>query len=334
MVGDDLRNLQDGMSRLVATLRTDPHALETAYLSVIGFAGKAKTIVPLVEVAAFYPPRLPVGSGTNLGAAMMHLMNELDSQVHRGTAEQKGDWKPIVYLLTDGKPTDNIDAAVERWNRDYAKRVQLVAVGIGKHAALTALRRFTETVLVFENAATDDFKRFIDWISQSVSAQSRSVSGGEAGKVTLAKIDDSILKKIDQIVSGATLDEDFAIIRGTCQKTKLPYLMKFERAANQVHTRDLNIQVDRYLLAGVFAVEKDYEEWSDAEAAESSISSDQLIGAPGCPHCGNPIGFAMCACGSVMCLSGPGTATCPVCHKEGNFGPSEGEGFDVSRARG
>jgi uncharacterized protein YegL len=33
----------------------------------------------------------------------------------------KGDWKPIVYLFTDGKPTDDATTAIERWKRDYAQ---------------------------------------------------------------------------------------------------------------------------------------------------------------------------------------------------------------------
>ena len=70
MVGDNLKKMEDGLQMIVQTLRTDPHALETVWLSVMAFAGIAKTIVPLVEVASFYPPKLPLGSGTSLGAAL------------------------------------------------------------------------------------------------------------------------------------------------------------------------------------------------------------------------------------------------------------------------
>ena len=75
MVGQPLRQMQEGISRMIATLRRDPYALETVYLSVIAFAGVAKTLAPLVELVAFYPPRLPVGSGTSLGAALNHVMD-------------------------------------------------------------------------------------------------------------------------------------------------------------------------------------------------------------------------------------------------------------------
>ncbi|MDO9353558.1 MAG: hypothetical protein Q7T55_07675, partial [Solirubrobacteraceae bacterium] len=102
MIGENLRKTEEGLHMIVRTLRTDPHALETVWLSVLAFAGIAKTIVPLVEVVSFYPPKLPLGSGTSLGAALNLLMTEIDKTVVKTTADRKGDWKPIVYLFTDG----------------------------------------------------------------------------------------------------------------------------------------------------------------------------------------------------------------------------------------
>ena len=83
-------------------------------------------LVGLVELVSFYPPRLPVGSGTSLGAALTTVMDQIDRAVVKGNAEVKGDWKPIVYLFTDGKPTDDAKRAIERWKRDYAQKASLV----------------------------------------------------------------------------------------------------------------------------------------------------------------------------------------------------------------
>lgn len=337
MVGDNLRQLQQGLERLVKSLRTDPHALESVFLSVIAFAGKPRTLAPLVELAAFYPPRLPVGSGTSLGLALEHLMNEIDRQVVKTTPERKGDWRPIVYLMTDGKPTDPIDEAITRWQRDFAHRATLVAIGIGHHAALQTLQRLTEHVLLLQADTEEDFKRFVDWVTLSVVAQSRSVSAG-ATAVSLAKPDDSILKTINQIAQAATVDEDFVIISGRCQATQLPYLMKYERMVLPTwlmpDLQKLDVNMERHNLVGVFPLENDYFELSDERGLARTIHSDALIGAPGCPHCGNPIGFAMCGCGGILCIRGEGPAVCPHCKNTVNFSASEGEGFDVNRARG
>ncbi|HOY21641.1 MAG TPA: VWA domain-containing protein, partial [Cellvibrio sp.] len=144
MVGDNHRQMQQGLERLVKSLRTDPHALETVHLSVIAFAGQARTLTPLTELAMFYPPRLPIGAGTSLGAALEHLMNDIKRNVIKTTPERKGDWKPVVYLMTDGKPTDEIKDAIARWNSYFAKSVTLVAIGIGKHASLDVLKQISE----------------------------------------------------------------------------------------------------------------------------------------------------------------------------------------------
>lgn len=334
MVGDNLRQLQQGLDQLVTKLRTDPHALETVYLSAIVFAGKPRTLTPLTELAIFYPPRFPVGSGTSLGAALIHLMDEIDQSVAKSTPEKKGDWKPVVYLMTDGKPTDDMTAAIKRWKADYANRVTLVAIGIGKHAALPTLQQLTENVLLLDASCDDDFKRFVDWVTMSVVAQSRSVSMSKTDGVNLAKLDDSILKKISDIQAAATVDEDLVVLSARCQANKLPYLIKYERMPQNFSRPGYNLDVSLFNMTGVFALEKDYYDLSDERGLARTVNTETLIGSPGCPHCGNPIGFAMCTCGQIMCLKGPGAATCPSCNKEVNFGMSEGEGFDVSRSRG
>jgi uncharacterized protein YegL len=334
MIGDNLRQLQQGIESLVAKLRTDPHALETVHLSVIAFAGKARTLAPLTELAMFYPPRLPVGAGTSLGAAFDHLMGEIERSVIKGSPTRKGDWQPIVYLMTDGKPTDDTQAAFARWQRDFAPHVTLVAIGIGSHASLGTLAPLTDNVLQLNADSSDDFRRFVDWVSMSIAAQSRSVAA-KGNQVNLAKLDDDIMKKISAIELAANVDEDFVILTARCQTNKLPYLIKYERDAQTLAHKDFSMNVERYNLTGVYALEQDYFSMSDERGLARTVSSDALIGSPGCPHCGNPIGFALCGCGQVMCLRGPGVATCPACLKEGQFGFSEAsDGFEVNRSRG
>ena len=107
MVGEPIKQVQDGMRSIIQELRTDPYALETVFVSVIAFAGKARTLQPLTELYKFYPPVFPVGGGTSLGAALNFLMDDIDKSVVKTTLEQKGDWKPIIFLFTDGTPTDD-----------------------------------------------------------------------------------------------------------------------------------------------------------------------------------------------------------------------------------
>lgn len=128
MVGEPIEEVQNGMRTIIQELRVDPYALETAFVSVIAFAGKATSLSPLTELYKFYPPTFPVGGGTSLGTAMNYLMDDLDKSIQKTTLEMKGDWKPIIFLFTDGNPTDEYMDAFNRWNAKYRKSCNLIAI--------------------------------------------------------------------------------------------------------------------------------------------------------------------------------------------------------------
>jgi uncharacterized protein YegL len=335
MAGDSLRQVSNGLEKLVNSLRRDPHALETVFLSLIVFGGKAKVISPLVELMSFYPPRLPVGAGTSLGAALDLLMNEIDRSVIKSTNEVKGDWKPIVYLFTDGKPTDETKTSINRWIANYSMRADMIAIGIGPFASMKTLRELTENAFHLINENEEDFVKFIKWMTLSVSTQSQSVQSTSGSGVSLAEFDESILKKIDLITQAITIDEDYVILTGKCEKTKLPYIMRYNRLPDAVlEAAKINISKQMFRLDGVFPLEADYFSLSDERALAQSINSNSLLGAPGCPHCGAPIGFAMCSCGGIHCLTND-EATCPWCATTASYSSGNGgDGFDVNRSRG
>lgn len=53
MVGEPIEQVQNGMRQIIQELRMDPYALETAFVSVIAFAGKAELLSPLTELYKF-----------------------------------------------------------------------------------------------------------------------------------------------------------------------------------------------------------------------------------------------------------------------------------------
>ena len=64
MHGEPIESVKNGLQLLVAALRKDPQALETAYLSVITFGSSAQQIVPLTELSAFNMPEISDYSAT------------------------------------------------------------------------------------------------------------------------------------------------------------------------------------------------------------------------------------------------------------------------------
>lgn len=335
MVGERLTMMEQGVHGVVRGLRTDPHALETVFISVIAFAGVAKTIAPLIELPSFYQPRLPVGSGTDLGAALRELMRSIDSSVIKTTSEQKGDWKPIVYVLTDGKPTKDPSNEIALWREAYASKASMVAVGIGQGAELSVLRSLTDNVLRLEGPQEADLRKFFAWVTASVTQYSKSIRDGDA-KGMMRDIDETIMSLVKTPPLRQKVDDTISLV-GRCQKSKRPYLIKYEQASRQkVGTSDFEVEVSGYGLAGCFAVDEEYFAWSDASVPEAEINTTVLSGTPGCPHCGARIAFAVCKCGKLMCLSSANEAQCPWCAETISFSPvlDEDGGLDVQRGQG
>lgn len=332
MLGESLSNLEKGIGAVVSTLRADPYALEMAFISVIVFAGRAKTLVHLTDLIKFHQPPLPVGGGTSLGAALSHLMDEIDRTVVTTTSDRKGDWKPIVFLLTDGHPTDDVARSVERWIRSYQSRVNLIAVSLGGGADHAVLARLTEDVLVFNDAAPGAFAGFIKWISASIQSQSRSVSSGQDGKVSLAKVEPGVLGRLgssEGLLSLAGVDDRYAVFVGKCAKGKLPYVLKYERhRGNMLNDPDIG---RFYAFKSAYPVNNSYFDLSDGLGSGRSISSTELIGQPSCPYCDAQFGKAVCSCGKIHCLEALGKATCPWCEKTHIY---EHRNIDIGRGRG
>ncbi len=337
MVGENLQQMEKGVQLVIQQLRQDPYALETVYVSVVAFAGIVRTLVPLVEVFAFYPVNLPLGGGTSLGKALEHLMNEMDRHVVKTTADMKGDWKPIVYLFTDGRPTDDYEAAIQRWNSQYAHRCTLIALGIGKGVDFSVLKRLTENTIAFEQLSPEDFKKFFKWISASVVAQSKSVGDGTQ-QDALPPLDERFmyLVKDKDAFSKHGVDDQCVVLTGRCQKLNRPYLMKYEREVQYEAPEGLGLNsLFHYRLSECVGLNEDYFTWSEQSKQQQQVNTSLLQGAPQCPHCYADTAFAMCGCGNLMCYDGMSeSVTCPWCYRQVSFGYGGDDGFEVRRGRG
>jgi uncharacterized protein YegL len=335
MVGENLYRLEEGISKIFSALRTDPHALETVWISVIAFAGQVRKLLPLTELTSVRAPSLPVGGGTSLGRALNFMMDEIDASVRKNTAEVKGDWKPIVFLITDGKPTDDVSKAVQRWRKHYTSHVSMVAISIGRAADLTVLNQLTDVdkVLTLDDDSEVGFSKFIAWVTQSVQARSRSV-GDRTKEERLPELDNSILKKLNLDKPLDRIDDSNAYFVSKCQKKLLPYVSRYEPVP--VEISHANIKTVAYRLVGCYPVKNTYFEMSADQPNIATVDSSQIYGTPGCPHCGNPVGFAMCSCGNTFCIAGEGEQTCPWCEQTSQFvrATNDSESIEVTRARG
>lgn len=333
MVGDPIKQVEDGMRQIIQELRTDPYALETVFVSIIVFAGKAKILSPLTELYKFYPPTFPIGGGTSLGAAMNFLMDEMDKSIVKTTPEIKGDWKPIVLLFTDGTPTDNPTASFVRWNQKYRRMVNLVAISIGDNVNTQTLGQISDNVMRLNETDDVSFKAFFKWVTASIRITSASVSEMGDDTLSLAPIGNINLKKIDTRKPCA-VDENFTVLLGKCSNTKKQYLVKYaKRISDMEGFESLGFKDSDFKLAGAYPIDEDaYNSLSDGKSY-LRINTMSLRGVPTCPCCGNQLGVVVCECGNIMCSNGR-TVACPWCGMEGALGEISEGGIDITRGRG
>ncbi len=178
MTGEPIEQVKNGVQMLVSALRQDPYALETAYLSVITFSSSASEVVPLTELAAFQPPSLAASGATSLGEALALVADRASSQLSKTTTTSKGDWKPMVFLMTDGAPTDDWQKGLQRFQQEKWGIVVACAVNNGDVAVL--LKIAGDAVVKLDTSDSSAMSKFFKWVSASVSNNSKAVE--TAGK--------------------------------------------------------------------------------------------------------------------------------------------------------
>ena len=333
MVGEPIQQVQEGMRMIVQELRTDPYALETAFVSIIAFAGKTQILSPLTELYKFYPPVFPIGGGTSLGKAMETLMSDMDNSLVKTTEEQKGDWKPIVFLFTDGTPTDNPSSAFAKWNAKYRRKANLIAISIGDNVNTNLLGQITDNVLRLNETDENSFKAFFKWVTTSIKATSVSVTDMADDDVKLAPTSGIELEKVDTSAP-CVVDENFAVLLAKCSNTKKTYLVKYAKRIKGLEgLEELGIKATDFKLIGAFPVDEEtYNSLSEGKS-NRNINTLSLRGVPTCPCCGSQLGVVVCECGNLMCSDGE-TTSCPWCGMEGSLGEIAEGGVDITRGRG
>jgi uncharacterized protein YegL len=174
MMGEPIQAVQNGLDSLVTALRRDPQALETAYLSVIEFNSNAKQLEELKELIEFQTPTLKVSGITALGEALSLLVDCIEREV---LSSGHRDWRPMVFLFTDGMANDNLQRGIDALKR--IKTATFVACAAGHHANIDELLKITETVVKLDETDSGSISAFFKWVSASISISSQKVERGQ-----------------------------------------------------------------------------------------------------------------------------------------------------------
>ncbi len=177
MNGEPIQALNNAMSGMINTLRSDAQASETLWISIITFDKDVNEIAPLTELPSFQLPEIvcPQSGPTFTGKALEMLYLKVNKEVRKGTPTQKGDWRPLLFIFTDGKPSDPqlyTEMIPKIKSLNFGAIVGCAAGNKGDNAKLKEL---TDSVVHLDTADSTTLKQFFKWVSDTIEQGNKSM---------------------------------------------------------------------------------------------------------------------------------------------------------------
>lgn len=189
MRGAPIAAVQQGLEQFAREIGADAFASQTAHIGIITFDDDARMVTPgLVPAELFQVGQLHANGHTALGAALRVLQQSLDYDVRPArSGRERGDWKPLVFILTDGDPTDDWQTPrQELLGRQSARVLNIVTVGCGPGINTKKLAEIGLGQTFHMDDSHASFRQFFAWVTQSVVQASHHVSVPQGGDRTTA----------------------------------------------------------------------------------------------------------------------------------------------------
>ena len=193
MRGEPIEAVNAGLQALMTSLRQNPYALESVHLNITTFDSQIKTVLPMTPLEQVVPPEIvcPESGATFLGGVLEEVVQAVQRDRIVGNANQKGDWRPMLIVLTDGKPTDLLVYSEVIPKIKQLGFGNIVACAAGPKADANYLKQLTDCVVSLDTMDANSFAKFFQWVSSTVTQTSIS-AGSPTQSITLPPPPDEI----------------------------------------------------------------------------------------------------------------------------------------------
>lgn len=174
MQGSPIAALNQGIMAFKDELATDSLAMKRVELAIVTF-GPVNVMTDFVTPDLFYPTQLETTGDTPMGAAIERGLDMLKSRKLSYKDNGISYYRPWIFLITDGAPTDSLVLASQLIKEGEAsKAFSFFAVGV-EGANMDALASLsTRQPLKLSGLK---FRELFAWLSSSLSGVSRSQVG-------------------------------------------------------------------------------------------------------------------------------------------------------------
>jgi uncharacterized protein YegL len=174
MRGRPIAELNEGLRHFQEALSADSLASRRVEIAIITF-GPVQVLSDFESATRWSPPTLSDQGDTPMGAAIEAGLNLLRDRKNTYQANGISYYRPWIFLITDGEPTDAYArAAALIKNGENERAFSFFAVGV-EGANLTKLSEISQKAPLALRGLM--FRELFAWLSSSLSAVSRSTPG-------------------------------------------------------------------------------------------------------------------------------------------------------------
>jgi uncharacterized protein YegL len=172
MRGSPIDSLNRGLVTFKEELSEDELAARRAEVAVVTFSSRVDVVQDFVTADNFEPPELTVSGKTSMGSGIEKALSMVDDRKSTYKDEGVKYYRPWVFMITDGAPTDRVERARKQVHKEEDRDgVAFFAVGV-QEADMSKLRQISQRDPLKLQGLK--FAELFQWLSDSMAQVSSS----------------------------------------------------------------------------------------------------------------------------------------------------------------